>query len=338
MSRDDKMTLAELAAELGFPPEVAVDVNRQIDQYIADYEQKFHEFWNDTHANPHAAHEFNPALHPRDQIGRWGHGGGVHTLIKTKFLRNEGASPSFRADVEAAIDELPHWAAEHIARVNARSPHGRAGAGMITLVRGFQEEGLAGEFDFGMGLQITEHLRDRGIVQRRTMPQIQDTLFHELGHSVDMVGIVGQPFALSNSTAFKAAFRADKGTSGRSKSYPFSNPAELAAQLIGSFMGMDDDANDFRSAAPRAAKLTKEFLRAHFGYGEMHKPTPAKGRTLRDRIAKHSSEVCAERDGDDLILRWGVITEMSAKDYERRLAKGEGAFGKTFSQWAELVG
>jgi hypothetical protein len=37
--------LARVAREIGMPPEVVADVERQIEEYVADYEAAFHEFW-----------------------------------------------------------------------------------------------------------------------------------------------------------------------------------------------------------------------------------------------------------------------------------------------------
>ncbi|WP_333648130.1 hypothetical protein [Candidatus Binatus sp.] len=35
------------------PPEVVVDIERQIEEYIAEFTAAFHEFWNAQNATPH---------------------------------------------------------------------------------------------------------------------------------------------------------------------------------------------------------------------------------------------------------------------------------------------
>jgi hypothetical protein len=45
MRRTKESNLARVAREVGMPPEVVVDVERQIDEYIAGYKAAFHDFW-----------------------------------------------------------------------------------------------------------------------------------------------------------------------------------------------------------------------------------------------------------------------------------------------------
>lgn len=45
MPTTKESTLARVAREVGLPPNVVVDVERQIDEHIAEYKAAFHDFW-----------------------------------------------------------------------------------------------------------------------------------------------------------------------------------------------------------------------------------------------------------------------------------------------------